>query len=80
MKKLLLQKHEKLSLAAESWSLAVHCGYIAVTEHWIDENRNLSSMNLTFRRFYAPHTKDSSCALLENVSHNRDLTKSLKSI
>lgn len=68
------EKERKISLTADSWSSAVHRGYMVVTGHWIDDNWNLYSVSLDLRRFYAPHTADASRAMLRDVIEDRDLT------
>lgn len=53
---------------------------MVVTVSWINENWNMKSTLLDFRRFRTPHTGDETCALLYEVLDDWDLKCMGKSV
>lgn len=70
----------RVSLTADAWSSKIFRGYMVVTEHWIDHERNMNSVVLDFKRFPTPHSDLVTAALVGHVFLNWDLEKRLLSI
>lgn len=59
--------NSRVSLTCDAWSSNIFKGYMAITMHWIDQQWNMRSLLLDFKRFITPHTGGAASNILKEV-------------